>query len=246
MNIYQGLPRPSRIRISALRLVSAIGAVGLSAFAGPKPSTFNDIVQSPSSYEGKEVTITGVAHVDGVSFTLFQPPDREISRSIAVVQKIGPPLYNALNNHWVEVRGILDASRRGSWDFACRIYLEAVRPVDRPPIKGIETYGIFLNEGPGLVKLDLSNRLGNEHTEIRLAPDGIEKTEVVEGIAKIFSVSGAELSQCEIPSEKSAPGFFDASGRTFYFRIHNGSIALVRPDVAGDLKRRWTRVEDRN
>lgn len=246
MNIYQDLHHLSRIRISALRLLSGIGALGLSAFAGQQPSTLTELIQSPASYEGKHVTVTGVAIVDGVSFTLFQPPHREISRSIAVVQKLGPPRYNALDNHWVEVKGVLDTSRRGSWDFACRIYLERVRRLDRPPIKGVETYGIFFNNGPGLVKLDLANRLGNEHTEITLARDEIEKTAVAEGIAKIFSVSGAELSQCKIPSEKSAPELFDASTRTFYFRIHNGSIALVKPDVAGDLKTRWARSEARN
>lgn len=207
---------------------------------------FDHLIGNPRTYKGKHVSVTGVAQVDGTSFTLFQPPHRELSRTIFVGQKVGKPHYNHLDNHWVKITGIVDTDERNI--FACKVFLENVDALPRPPVPSIRVFCVVLNEGPATVRVELVNKAGNESTDMTLSPGEIHKTAVVEGQAKVYTPSeslftGKLLSSCVVPSEKLAPEFFDSSTRTFYFRIRNGKIALVRPQEATTLKKRWQELE---
>jgi hypothetical protein len=116
------------------------------------------------------------------------------------------------------------------------------------PPKKLEMYGIFCNDGPITVRVEISNWRGNEKTEMILAAHEITKTVIVKGMAKVYTPtdrlsSGKLLSTMTVPEGTSALQFFETSTRTFYFRIRNGRIGLVRPNEA--MRRQWEALERR-
>ena len=229
------------------KLSLSIGVLAIVVPAGGSVSVdFKQLIENPRVYQGKRVSVIGVAEVDGISFVLFQPPRRELSQKIFVGQKLGKPRYNHLNNHWVKITGIADNDEKKI--FACKIFLENVQPLPRPPVKGVDAYGVFLNEGPTPVELELFNKAGQLVASATMSPGEIHKTAIVEGQAKIHTateslLTGRLLSSYPIGSEKSAPEFFESSSRTFYFRIKDGEIVLVRPSDATEVKKRWEQLD---
>jgi hypothetical protein len=227
------------------KLSLCIGVIAIAVPAGGSVSVdFKQLIENPRVYQGKRVSVIGVAEVDGISFVLFQPPRRELSQKIFVGQKLGEPRYNHLNNHWVKITGIADIDEQKV--FAGKIFLENVQPLPRPPVKGVDVYGVFVNEGPTPVELELFNRAGQLIASATMSPGEIHTTAIVEGQARIYTpaeslFTGKLLSSCPIGSEKSAPEFFENSSRTFYFRIKDAKIALLHPRDATALKKRSNR-----
>jgi hypothetical protein len=210
---------------------------------------FHQLLAKSAWYKGKRICVVGVAEVDGISFTLFQPPQRELHRRIAVDRKHGRPRYEQLNNRWVKIVGRV--SEDPEKIFGCRLLLESVEALARPLVKGIKTYGIFFNEGPDTIRVDVVNKPRNERTTMTLSPSDVLKTVIVEGTAKVSRPStnafpGPALSECTVPNEKSALDCFEESTRTFYFRVRDGRIALVRPREALAAKKRWEEIEKIN
>jgi hypothetical protein len=234
-------------RLLQSKLNFCFGLLAIAVPSGGSTSVdFSQLITHAPAYKGKRVSVTGVAEVNGISFVLFEPPRRDLSQKIFVGQKLGPPRYDHLNNHWVNVTGIVDTDEEKV--FACKIFLEKVRPLDRPPVKGVDVYGVFFNEGPETVQLELFNKAGNESTEITLPPGGIDRMVIAEGLAKVYTpsesfFSGKLLSSCPVPSETSAREFFEQASRTFYFQIRNGKITLLHPRNATILKKRWQALE---
>jgi hypothetical protein len=159
------------------------------------------------------------------------------------------PNYDHLNNHWVKVTGVVHIDQERL--FACRIVLEDIEVLARQSVKGVRVYGIFFNEGPETIRLDIMNRPGNERDSMTLSPGDVLKTVVVEGTANVSRPSsaaspGPALSTCHMPTETSAPDFFEESTRTFYFRVADGRIKLVKPQQARAAKARWREIEQKN
>lgn len=220
-------------------LYLCLTAVPIAVCASSPAVSFDEFVRNPGAYQGRRISVVGIAEVDGISFTLFQPPHREVSRSIFVGQKLGRPRYNQLNDHWVKVTGIAAVDEQKT--FAAKIFLDRVDALRRPPIRGVKIFGIFFNEGPTSIHIELVNEAGNESTKLVLRPDGIEKTIVATGAARVVNPAGRVLSECPIESEYSE--FFELSDRTFYFRIKDGRISLVQPRNATTIKKRWGEIE---
>ncbi len=231
------------------KLRVCVGLLAIAIPTGPGLSVnFRQLIDNPRAYQGKRVSVVGVAEVDGTSFVLFEPPRRELSQKIFVGQKLGKPRYNQLNNHWVKITGIADTDQ--SKVFACKIFLENLQPLDRAPVKGVDVYGLFLNDGPSTVELELFDKSGQLAASATLSPSEVYHAAITEGEARVYTPSeslssGRLLSRCSIGSEKSAADFFDTSSRTFYFRIKDGKVILVRPTEAIPLKKRWERLEKR-
>lgn len=204
------------------------------------------LLEKNEAYKGKRVCVIGVAEVDGISFTLFQPPRRELRRMIVVDRKHGRPSYDQLNNHWVKITGIANIDPEKI--FAGRLLLERVEALPRPPIKEVKTYGIFFNEGSDTIRLDVVNKAGNENDSMTLSPGDVLKTVIAEGTARVSLPSttafpGQALSACGVPTETSASDLFEESTRTFYFRVRDGRISVVKPQEAQTAKKRWEEIE---
>lgn len=201
--------------------------------------SFSQVLQSPDAYRDKRISIVGVAEVDGISFTLFQPPNHDLSHSIFVGQPRGKPRYNHLNNHWVKVTGIVEPDAEGI--FAAKLFLDHVQSLSRPPVVGVKSFAIFINRDRSPVVVELRDKDGALSTKISLRANGIEKTVVGQGAARVLDAASAQvLSECPIQSESSK--FFEVPDRTFYFQIKKGKIEPVEPDRARDIKDRWTKI----
>src|SRR5882724_440637 len=191
------------------------------------PVDFDALIKHAEAYNGKCVNVIGVAEIDGVSFTVWQPPKRNLRFRITVDQEAGKS-YDRLNNNWVKVSGVVHKDKEGI--FACKLSLTEVEVVSRPPVQDPRTYGVFRNDGPNQIWLEISNKTGNEHIQMTLLPGDTNKVVVGEGFARIYATSdfSKKVSECIIPNSESAGDRFDQATRSFNFRINHGKVRLIR------------------
>lgn len=214
-----------------------------TAFASSFVS-FNELVDRPEAFANKRVSVVGVAEVDSTSFVLFQPPSRTLSDRIFVAQKLDEPRYNHLNNHWVRVTGLVNPNRRGKWDFACTIELDRVEPLNRPPVHEVKTFGVFLNDSPHVIMVELFNKAAQLDTKMTLSPGEMQKTAVEHlRTVVVYTSSGSQLSRLALDSDNPPKDSFDEAARTLYFRVFNTKIELVPLRLAKPLKDRWAAFE---
>jgi hypothetical protein len=210
-----------------------IGIIALIISTGPCLSLdFKELTAHPDAYKGKCVSVKGVAAVDGPSFTLWQPPKRELR--IFVGQRLGKPKYNALNNRWVRITGFADVDDRGI--FACKVFLTSVKALPGSPLPDIKTYGVFHNDGPTTVRILVTSKANNEEIEMTLSPRETHRLVVVEGVAQVYDSSNKVISKCIVPSADFAHGSLERATRNLYFRVSHGKIVLVSPAQAFDIK----------
>jgi len=233
------------IRLLWTSLTIIIGVLGV---ASAEPCTnvgFDDVVKNPAAYEGRCVSITGVTDGDGLNFTLFRPPARDPGRSILVFQK-REPLYRLRDGHWVKVSGVvaIDKTRL----FACRLLLENLKALSKTPVPGVRTFGIFANEGPETLQIEMINNIGDEIAQMTLAPGDINKTEISEGKFRILTESTSSfppkvLLVSALPTVDSASKYLERSTRTFYFSFRDGKVTLLKPRNATVMRNRWETIE---
>lgn len=193
---------------------------------------FKELTTQPDRYKGQCVSVSGVAAVDGPSFTLWQPPKREVR--IFVGQRLGKPKYNALNNHWVRLTGFADVDDRGI--FTCKVFLTSVRALPGRPLPDKKTYGVFHNDGPGTIRVFTTSKADNDEISMTLSPGETHRLAIVEGVARVYDLSNKVISKCIVPSADLAGGSLEEATRNLYFRISYGKIVLVSPKQALDIK----------
>ena len=93
--------------------------------------------------------------------------------------------------------------------------------------------GTYLNEGKTTVELNMISADGHEGTEITLDPGRINRAVIIAGQTKLYTPFGTTvtkrlLSTHHTPTPESHPEFFDARGRSFYFRIVGRNLTLVK------------------
>jgi hypothetical protein len=104
--------------------------------------------------------------------------------------------------------------------------------------------GTYLNEGKTTVEVNMISADGHDGTEITLDPGRIDRAVIVAGQTKLYTPFGTVetkrlLSTHSTPTPESHPQFFDAHGRSFYFRIVGRSLTLVkRQDLTVAEKKR--------
>jgi hypothetical protein len=224
-----------RSHLNKIVVIAQVLAFTLAAHASIISLSFDQLARNPGAYRGKEVSVIGVAEVDGTSFTLFQPPHRDVSHSIFIGVPVGPPRYDNLNNHWVRLTGVVEADEEGI--FRAKIFMNRVEALHRSPVPEVKTYAIFTNQSSTNVQIELFDKSGKKTSKIILARGGIEKTAISDGNAKLLDQSGRLLSEITVESEHSK--FLDPSNRSFYFRINDGKIERTMPRNASDIKARW-------
>jgi hypothetical protein len=107
-----------------------------------------------------------------------------------------------------------------------------------------DVLAIYFNEGARLVEIDILSKDRREGTNIPLSAGRIDRAVISEGRMMVYAPAKEMakrklLSSITTPSPKSSPEFFDKMMRSFYFRIVDGKIRLVRPqDLTTDEKSR--------
>lgn len=242
MNMFQDLLR----HLWITRLTLFIGTLGITRVLTGMTVELDQLTRNPTAYQNSYVCVTGVTEGDGINFVLFRPPYRQANRTILVVNKQEGPRYNPIDGHWAEICGKVTADERGM--FACKLILETAQAVLRRPIAGRRIFGVFENEGPETVEIEIGNETGDSRTIMTLRPGDIEKTVIAAGKARIFAVSidlsrTTLLSAFTMPTVKSSPDYFERSTRTFYLSLRDGKMSLLKHDKATEMRKRWEALD---
>lgn len=107
-----------------------------------------------------------------------------------------------------------------------------------------DVVGVFFNEAHRTLQLNVISADKKDTTIMTLSPGEIGSTAIIEGEARVYTpsksmTSGRLLSTCSVPNPTAAPGFFEKTTRTFYFRIVGETLKLVKPrDLTAAERRR--------
>jgi hypothetical protein len=242
MNTFQDLLR----HLWIIRLTLFIGTLGITPVLPGMTVELEQLTSDPSAYRNSSVCVTGVTEGDGINFVLFRPPHRQANRTILVVNKQEGQRYNPVDGHWATICGTVTADERGI--FACKLILETAETVQKRPVAGRRTFGVFENTGPETVEIETINDAGDSSAIMTLRPGDITKTVITPGKAKIFALSNdlsrtRLLSTFTLPTVKSSANYFERSTRTFYFRLRAGTMSLLKRDKATEMRKRWEALE---
>ena len=110
--------------------MTGIVLVTTIAFAVTSPD-FQRVLANPAAFNGKRVTLVGVAEVTNNEFWIY--PDARSAKkgdfTKAVFVKRGPkgPLYKELNKHWLKISGTVDVKTRLPLGYGpCAISLDRI------------------------------------------------------------------------------------------------------------------------
>jgi hypothetical protein len=112
---------------------------------------------------------------------------------------------------------------------------------------------VFMNEGGAQIQVNVISRDKTDKTILPLRPGAIERTLFTAGELELYTpsedvVSGRLLFTLSLPTPATAPEFMEKGTRTFYFRIVDEKIKLVkardltpkeRNSLAERTKRGW-------
>src|SRR5437588_6446165 len=119
----------------------SVALISLNCEAGESGASFERVIENPSRYHHKRVTIYGRAKVQGSGFELrslhntSRLPDE--SQVIHVVWRDIAANYDRFNDRPVVITGVIDTRQRGLWGYRCGIWLERIA-VLRPSPKRSE------------------------------------------------------------------------------------------------------------
>lgn len=117
----------------------SVALVSLNCAAGESFASFERVIENPSRYHHKRVTIYGVAHAQGSGFELrslhntSRLPDE--SQVIDVVWRDLAANYDRFNDKPVSITGVVDANQHGHWNYRCTILLERIAVLRPSPKK---------------------------------------------------------------------------------------------------------------
>lgn len=115
-----------------------VALISLNCEAGEFAARFERVIENPSRYHHKRVTLHGVAHVQGSGFELrslhntSRLPDE--SQVIIVVWR-GDANYDRFFDKPVVVTGVIDANQHGLWNYRCGMLLERIALLHSSPKK---------------------------------------------------------------------------------------------------------------
>lgn len=234
------------MRVSTLFRHVVGGCLLISATA--QGTSVKDIVSKSKSLDGTQVTVVGVAAVDGPHFVLYDPPRaqtlRGFSEEILVAPLVSGPRYLRLNNRWLKISGRIHRRERPTDYYGCILEVQTITVLRKPPVPEPRTLALFANQTSIPLTLRLYGRCGGIAAEFSLGRGGLEKLETSEVYeVKVFDVAGHPAgSYAPFPQNRSSVMFDQVRG-TFYFRITGGKIALSPPSHSGDLIQRWQKNE---
>src|SRR5436853_77183 len=97
------------------------------------PASFSDVINNPAEYNGKTVSIRGLAHVLPDRFYLYQSvvAASNVDTRKAVYVADTARSHVRFNNRWVRITGTVDAHQHGPFGFGfpCEIRLHDIEPL---------------------------------------------------------------------------------------------------------------------
>ena len=117
----------------------------------------------------------------------------------------------------------------------------------RSAIRGSEVIGTFFNEVSDTVQVNLISSDRKETIILTISPGQIDRAILTGGETRVYVPSenvssGRLLSSAATPTLKSAAEFFDKEARTFYLRVAQGRVTLVKPQSLTEMERKRLRA----
>lgn len=199
------------------------------------PVAFNNLLENPRKYHHQQVSVEGVARVQGSSFVLYRNlHDAEeladSSKAISIAQRVGGQTYDNLDNHWVIVTGLVDADRHGMWNYPCEILLRDVHLLPRTPGKQQTVVSaLFRNETSMPVKITLVDQRGERYAEFSLSPNNFNGGAIRKGFAEVTAVTGGTIAKFNLDPGVVRSHYFDSAKRTYYLRVDSRGVQMVTP-----------------
>jgi hypothetical protein len=202
---------------------------------GAEP-TFSEILRYPARYDGKKVTLTGLAEDTGNGVHLFRnftaAKDRDIAQAI-FVRYSTTVSQSDLARWWISVTGTLSAKDKGrSGENACSIEANKITQLHIEP-KSLwpANYGIFHNNTEKKIAVASEDETGGE-IGVHLSPGEKAPLKIIEGgkvTVEDWSVSGFPKpvlfsTKIHVSGRRAT----DPSVRNFEFVITGNGILRTR------------------
>ncbi|MGC2627893.1 MAG: hypothetical protein WA269_13730 [Candidatus Udaeobacter sp.] len=247
--------------------LTAVLLIGSACACIAADLSVDEVIQNYRSLRDRQVTIVGLAEVEGSDFYLWDLRDKhhkDLERTVSVVWNMQLPNYppgsniahyTYLNLRRVRISGRIDTGFHGRWgDIPFGVILNTVEtlPGDRER-RFLKDVGVFHNSIPETVDIRLHNRRGLVYCEMIGIPRGeYGETGIEEGFATVVRSTGGKLTvqsakviaTCNISLGGAARRYYDSRQHVYYYDISAGKIRLVMP--AEGQKRNLLPMVDRN
>lgn len=206
---------------------------------GTQPSDFQGLLKNPKMFNGKRITLVGLAEIGGSEFFLYpdvQSAKRGENAIFVYAHVLNENPYEKFSNHWLKITGIVDTGIRAPLDFGeCSILLEQLKLLPRPPLRDDSVRAVFQNSTGQTIDIKIPMPTGYSYA-MRIPPESATKaTRISNGEVTVSKRSGETIAKGTL-SKGSDDKYFDRNSRTFYYRITNRRITPVLPREAMNWK----------
>jgi hypothetical protein len=196
-------------------------------------SEFERLLRNPKSFNGKRVTLVGLAEIGGSEFFVY--PDilsaKRGENAVFIDAKTRDENpYEKFDKHWVKITGVVDLGIRpplGGGE--CSILLERLEPLHRPPVLEDSVKAVFQNSTRETVHLKVPTPTGYGYA-MRIAPGtATQPIRIAEGEISVTNDSGDTIAKGNLAPKRLRDQYFDFEKQTFYYLIKDGKISAVLP-----------------
>jgi len=224
---------------SRLLCISVALALLAATANGIPASDFEQIVKNAKKFNGKRVTLVGLAEIGGSEFFLYpdvQSAKRGENAIFVDAHILNENPYEKFNNHWLKITGIIDTGIRPPLGVGeCSIVLERLELLPRPPLRDDSVRAVFQNQTGETIDIKIPTPNGYSYA-MRIPPDSATKATLISnGEVTVSKRSGETIAKGTL-SWGTADKYFDRNSRTFYYRISNSGISRVLPREAKNWK----------
>jgi len=223
------------------RLLTLLALALIAATESPvHASEFDELLKHPKTFNGRRVTLVGLAEIGGSEFFLYpdvQSAKRGENAIFVDAHILNENPYEKLNNHWLRITGVVDTGIRPPLGFeACSISLERVEPLSYPPLADSTVRGVFKNDTTITVDVKFSTPTGDGYI-VNLPPGKVSKpSTITAGAAAATAKSGEPVAKGDLIIRPAPDRYFDSENRTYYYRIRYGRLSPVLPSEAKTWK----------
>ncbi len=237
---YLGIfgPKDTKYIRSFLFALIALGLLATNA-TGAASSDFERLLRNPKIFNGKRVTLVGLAEIGGSEFFLY-PDVRSAKRGENAIfvdaHILNENPYEKLNRHWLKITGTVDMGIRPPLGVGeCSIVLEQIKLLARPPVPDDSVRAVFQNSTGQTIDIKIPTPNGYSYA-MRIPPETSTKATVISNDQVTVSKRSGETIAKGALSWDTDDKYFDRNSRTFYYRISNGRIMRLLPREAEKWK----------
>jgi len=213
------------------------------------------MLQNYRSLRNRQITVVGLAEVEGSDFYLWDLRDKhhkDLKRTVSAVWNMRLPNYppgsniahyTYLNLRRVRISGRIDTGFHGRWgDIPFGVILDTVEmlPGERER-RFLKDVGVCHNSTSDTVEIRLSSRRGSVYCEMTGIPPGeYNETGIEEGSVTVLRLAEGKLAvhpekviaACNISLGGSTRRYYDSRQHVYYYDVSAGKIRLVMPTEA--------------